>query len=118
MEGSIINGGNVYGDNHGFDWHSLTISNTGQISSNLSDVRIDTNASITSDWQVKDWSVGQSFRSTDLACYAGGVGGCAVYAFGDVTLTSISEVPIPGALVFFVSSVVGLGLTKQARRTR
>jgi len=118
LEGSVINYGTADGERQGFNWYSLTVPNMGQISGNLTggDVRISTSVSNTTNWHVQDWEVGQTFSSTDLACYSGGVNGCAVYAFGDVTLTSITTVPVPAAAWLFGSGLIGL--VGFARRTK
>ncbi len=111
LEGSIINNGISNGGGSGFNWYSLTVPNMGQISGNLTggDVRISASISNVANWRVQDWEVGQIFSSTDSACYSGGGSGCAVYAFGDVTLTSISTatVPTPSTLILFISSFYG-----------
>lgn len=114
IEGSIINGGNIYGDYYGYNWYQLAGPNMGQITSNLADVRINTSEAFTQNWRVEDWQIGQSFRSIDLACYpGGGTAGCAVYAYGNVTLTSITAVPLPGALILFLSGILGLKLANR-----
>jgi len=113
LQGSIVNGGREYGDYHAYNWFRSGLPNRGQITSNLANVRVSTDASQTIDWRVQDWQVGQSFRSTDLACYPGGRGGCAVYAYGDVALTSIAQVPLPGTAVLVVLALVGLRLRRR-----
>lgn len=111
IEGSVINNGNISGESGGFNWYRLGDPNLGQVTgTNLGTVRITSSEMNTPNWQVQDWQIGQSFNSTDLACYAGGISGCAVYAFGDVTLTSITTVPLPSALILFVSGLFGLRL--------
>ncbi len=117
LEGSIINGGNIYGDNHGFNWDRLSGSNIGQISSNLTDVRITSSESDTENWRVQDWEVGQMFRSTDLACFPGGAGGCAVYAFGSVQLSNIETVSVdePNTIVLLALGLFMLGVQRMRR---
>jgi hypothetical protein len=112
LEGSIINNGTSDGERKGFNWNRPTAPNVGQISGNLAggDVRITTSVRNTTDWRVQDWEIGQTFSSIDGACYSGGSSGCAVYAFGDVTLTSITAVPVPAAFILFVSGICGLRL--------
>ncbi len=115
LDGSIVTGGNVYGDRHGFNWDTISGANIGQITSSFADVRITASENFTTDWLVQNWSVGQSFRSVDSACYSGGMGGCAVYAFGDVTLTSIvtAQVDEPASLVLMA---LGLGFLLARKR--
>ncbi|MEZ5541488.1 MAG: hypothetical protein R3F42_05530 [Pseudomonadota bacterium] len=115
VSGSIINGGLSIGNYSGFNWYSTTVPNIGEITSNITDVRILASAATSPDWRVQDWQVGQAFSSIDGACYPGGIGGCAVYAFGDVTLTSIVPVPVPGALVLLLSGITGLLLTARVQ---
>jgi len=106
INGSIINGGNVYGDYYGFNWDRQNGPNIGQISSNLANVRITAFENETLDWMVHDWAIGQAFTSTDLACYPSN-SACAVYAFGEVVLTKIESASIdePKPLM-----IIGLGL--------
>lgn len=116
IEGSVINDGNIYGDYSGFNWYRLDGPNVGQVSSNLANVRITSFESDTQNWRVQDWKIGQSFSSTDLACYADGGGGCAVYAYGNVMLTSISTVPVPASAWLFSSGLLALfGVTRRKK---
>jgi hypothetical protein len=114
LSGSVIDGGLVYGDYKGFDWYSLTTANTGQITSKLANVRINTNDELTPDWEVESWSIGQSFHSDDFAVF----NGTAVYAYGDVTLTGISSIPLPATIILFASGIVGFSLARTLKRTR
>jgi len=117
IEGSVINGGLLYGDYYGFNWYRLSGPNMGEITSNHANVRIDSYENDTQNWRVQDWQIGQAFSSTDLASYPGGINGSAVYAYGDVTLTSITAIPIPGAVWLLGSGLIGLvGLRKKFRK--
>ncbi len=87
LSGSIINGVDRPSFYRGFN----ISTGLGQITGSKLEVRVQTDRIRTNDWRVQDWKVGQTFSSIDSGCFAGGVGGCAVYAFGKVELTKISN---------------------------
>lgn len=113
ISGSIINGMKSSNVNYqGFNW--VRPSNSmGQITGSQLDVRVQTSEFITDNWRVQDWEIGQSFRSIDSGCFSGGNSGCAVYAYGDVMLTSITTIPVPGAIIFFISGICGLSVIRK-----
>lgn len=112
ISGSIINGMQSNANYQGFNWVRPSDS-MGQITGTQLDVRVQTSEFITDNWRVQDWEIGQSFRSIDSGCFAGGDSGCAVYAYGDVMLTSITAVPVPGAIILFISGICGLGIFRK-----
>ncbi len=111
LSGSIINGMDREPFYRGFNLEKPSNS-MAQITGSRLDVRIQTNENITENWRVQDWVVGQNFSSIDLGCFAGGASGCAVYAFGDVTLTAINGIPEPSALMLFALGLFVVGRFK------
>lgn len=80
-------------------------------------VSISTTEFITDSWNLQDWSIGQAFTLQDMACYPRSGSGCAVLFYGDVNLTSVTPVPLPASLLFFLSGLAGIAaLRRRANR--
>ncbi len=123
LSGSLINGDLDYQYGDFYQYGSSHLFNgvgNGVISNSPERVKISTTSNVTPDWRVEDWVVGQSFRSQDLGCFSGWVGGCAVYAFGDVTLTDITNLTVdePQAWLLLGFGLLFLGLAGGVREYR
>lgn len=109
LSGSVINGDQPNSGYRGFNWYRTAGNNQGQTTGSALDVRITGYADTTTDWRVQDWQVGQQLRSTDSGSFSDSTGGTAVYAYGDVVLTSITAIPEPAGIAM-MGLVVGCGV--------
>lgn len=105
LSGSVIEGIVLNSSYEGFNWDRTEGANVGQVTGSQLDVRIKARSSDTDNWRVQDWVVGQRFESIDSGTFPGSSYGSAVYAYGDVTLTSISPIPEPMTAAFIFSAL-------------